>query len=179
MRILAIPGSIRKGSFNAALLDAMSRLPHETTEITLYHRLKDIPIFNPDMSENTLPEPVTELMERVRESDGVIISTPEYAHGIPGVIKNMLDWLVASDVLVLKPVVVTSVSTSSLGGARSHAPLVQVLSAMNANVVVEGSLNVPYASNKFHADGGLTDAFTRKAIHVSLLALEQAIARSG
>lgn len=175
MRLLAIPGSIRKGSFNFALLDAMAKQAHETADIMLYKRLEEIPIFNPDVSDSELPEPVLHLMERIRESNGVIISTPEYAHGIPGVIKNLLDWLVASDVLILKPVVVTSVSTSGLGGARSHAPLVQVLSAMNANVVVEGSLNVPYANNKFDENCRLTDDLTKKAIEVSLLALEHAI----
>lgn len=177
MRLLAIPGSIRKGSYNAALLEAMAKQAPKTTDITLYSRLEEIPIFDPDASDNQLPEPVLEVMEKIRESNGVIISTPEYAHGIPGVIKNLLDWMVASDVLILKPVVVTSVSTSGLGGVRSHAPLVQVLSAMNANVVVEGSLNVPYASNKFDADCQLIDDLTKRAIEVSLLALERAIAK--
>lgn len=178
MRLIAIPGSIREGSYNAALLLAMSKQANEKTEIMLYRQLKDIPIFNPDTMDKQLPESVTDVMREIRESDGVIISTPEYAHGIPGVIKNLLDWLVASDVLVLKPVVVTSVSTSALGGARAHAPLVQVLTAMNAYVVVEGSLTVPYASNKFDVDRRLTDDFTKTAINNSLLALERIIAKS-
>lgn len=138
------------------------------TEIYLYEVLRNIPIFNPDLGESEIPEVVISFLTKVRESDGVIISTPEYAHGIPGALKNALDWMLSSDAIVLKPVVVTSVSTSGLGGMRSHAALVLVLSAMNANVVVEGSINLPYAHHKFNHNNELID-------DVSVMALERAI----
>lgn len=175
MKLLAIPGSVRSGSYNVALLNAMSMLSPNNINISVFDNIKHIPVFDPDTDDNEIPEPVNYLMSKIRVSDGLIISTPEYAHGVPGVLKNALDWLVSSDALVLKPVVVTSVSTSCLGGMRSHSPLVLILSAMNSNVVVEGSLNVPYAQNKFDQDSNLTDDFTKKAIAVSLAALEQAI----
>lgn len=175
MKLLAIPGSVRTGSYNLALLKNMSKLSSKGTDVTVFNRMKDIPIFNPDTNDEEIPEPVDYLISKIRESDGIIISTPEYAHGVPGVLKNALDWLVSSDALVLKPVVVTSVSTSGLGGVRSHSPLVLILSAMNSIVVVEGSINVPYAQKKFDKDLNLTDGFTKKAIGVSLSALEQAI----
>lgn len=175
MNLLAIPGSIRTGSYSVALLRAMSRLAEDGTTVTLYEGLADIPVFNPDTDDNKLPDAVSYLMTEIRNSDGIIVSTPEYAHGIPGALKNALDWLVSSDALVLKPIVVTSISTTSLGGARSHAPLVQVLSAMNSNVAVEGSLNVPFIQKKFDENYELIDEFTQNALRHSLLALERAI----
>ncbi len=178
MKFLAIPGSIRTGSYNVALLQAMSTLSPDGTDITLFDGLKDIPIFDPEVNVTDLPEAVEALQSNIRATDGIIISTPEYAHGITGVLKNLLDWFVSSDTLVLKPVVVTSVSTSGLGGVRAHSPLVMNLTAMNAYVVVEGSMNVPYARQKFDAELNLTDTLTRQAMAVSLAALQQAVRRS-
>lgn len=175
MELLAIPGSIRADSYNLALLQAMSLLAPQGIHINVFEKMKNIPIFDPSIDDENLPEPVVDLVSKLRASDGVIISTPEYAHGIPGVLKNMLDWLVSSDVLIVKPIVVTSVSTSGLGGVRAHSPLVLVLSAMNTHIVIEGSLNVPYANKKFDANNHLQDELTKKAIAVSLSALEQAI----
>lgn len=175
MEILAISGSSRGGSYNSALLSAFAKLAPKHVNITVFDQLKQIPVFEPATSDKNLPESVNYFISRIRESDGIIISTPEYAHGITGVLKNALDWLVASDALVLKPVVVTSVSTSGLGGVRAHSALVLILAAMNVNIVIEGSLNVPYAQRKFDENLTLTDSLTPKAIQVSLLALEQAI----
>lgn len=175
MNLLAISGSVRAGSYNRALLEAMSKLCPEGASITIYDRIKDIPIFNADVDESEIPESVDSLISKMRESDGVIISTPEYAHGVPGALKNALDWLVSSDALILKPVIVTSVSTSALGGIRSLCPLIQILSAMNSNVIVEGAINVPYAMKKFDDNNKLIDELTKKSIEVSLLAMQQAI----
>ncbi len=175
MKLLAIPGSIRKDSYSLALLRALSQLAENDAAVTVYEGLANIPIFNPDIADNIPPDAVLQLMTEIRASDGIVICTPEYAHGIPGGLKNALDWLVSSDALVLKPVVVTSISTSSLGGVRSHAPLVLVLSAMNANVVVEGSLNVPFIQKKFDANYTLIDEFTKTGLGHSLVALRRAI----
>lgn len=175
MEILAISGSVRGDSYNTALLNAASNLSPEHINIPVFSTIQNIPIFYPDTDEESMPESVKILMARIRQADGVIISTPEYAHGITGVLKNALDWMVASDALVLKPVVVASVSTSGLGGVRSHGSLVLILSAMNSNVVVDGSLNVPFAKNKFDKNLNLIDTITVKALNVSLLALERAI----
>lgn len=175
MKILAISGSIRAESYNTALLKAAAKLAKKDLKITLFDELGKLPIFHPDIDESSSPASVNSLRSRIGESDGVIISTPEYAHGITGVLKNALDWLVASGELVLKPVAVTSVSTSSLGGARSHGALVLILSAMNANVVVDASLNVPFAKNKFNDKLALQDTITSEALNVTLLALERAI----
>jgi len=173
MNLLAISGSVRSESYNLALLRAMKELCPKGTFVTIYDQIKELPIFDPDLSDSDIPNSVCSLISMMRESDGVIISTPEYAHGVPGALKNTLDWLVSSDVLILKPIVATSVSTSGLGGVRSHSSLVFILSAMNTNVVVEGSINVPHAKIKFDENLKLTDNLTKKAIEVSFLAMRQ------
>lgn len=175
MNLLAISGSVRSGSYNLALLRAMKEICPKDMSVTVYDQIKEIPIFDPEIDDSNIPDSVCSLISMMRKSDGVIISTPEYAHGVPGALKNTLDWLVSSDALILKPIVVTSVSTSGLGGVRSHSPLVLILSAMNTNVVVEGSMNIPYAQSKFDESMNLTDNLTKKAIETSLLAMRQAI----
>ena len=175
MEILAISGSVREKSYNTALLKAASKLSPENINISVFDTIQNIPIFDPVIEEDLFPKEVNNLLSKIRKSDGVIISTPEYAHGITGVLKNALDWLVSTDALILKPVVVTSVSTSGLGGVRSHSPLVLILSAMNSNVVVDGSLNVPYAKQRFDDDLNLIDSITKEAINSSLMALERTI----
>lgn len=175
MEILAISGSIRTGSFNSALLDAMSILSPGNIKITLFDSIACTPIFNPEIDEDNLPEAVKSLISNIRKADAIIIASPEYAHGITGVLKNMLDWLVASDALVLKPIMVTLVSTSGLGGVRSYSALVQILTAMNSNVVIEGSLCIPFAAGKFDDTLRLTDEITKERIKVSLKALERIV----
>jgi len=175
MKLLAIPGSIRTGSYNVALLRAMSELTSSHTTLTVYDGLKDIPIFNPNSADNAIPVAVADLMLKIRAADGVIISTPEYIYGVSGVLKNVLDWLVSTGVLISKPVVSTSVSTSPLGAVRSHNSLVLILHAMNAAVVVDGSMNVPRVNTKFDEGFNLIDDITKQAIAVSLAALEQAV----
>ncbi len=175
MKLLAIAGSVREESYNRALVRAMQQQCPEGSTMTVYDRIQDIPIFHPDVADDDLPESVQQLGSMIRDADGVIISTPEYAHGIPGALKNMLDWFVSSDALVFKPVVATSVSTSGLGGVRSHSPLVLILFAMNARVVVEGSINVPDAQCKFDDGLNLTDDITKKAIEVMFMAMQAAV----
>ena len=175
MKLLGVSGSVRPKSYNLALLKATEELCPRDASFTIYDQIKQIPSFDPDFNDNELPETVCSLVSMMRESDGLFISTPEYAHGVPGALKNSLDWLVSSDALILKPIIVTSVSTSGLGGVRSHSQLILILSAMNANVVVEGSINVPYAQKKFSDELELTDELTKRAIETSFLAMRQAV----
>lgn len=175
MEILALSGSIRVGSYNTALLAAISKLSLNNISVTLSESIECVPIFNSEIAESDKPEVVKALINKIRKSDGVIISSPEYAHGVTGVLKNVLDWLVSSDAIVLKPVVVASVSTSGLGGVRSYSSLVQILTAMNSNVIIEGSLCVPYASTKFDDALNLIDDLTKKRIGISLLAIQKAV----
>ena len=177
MEILAISGSIRSGSYNTALLRALKTSSPQYINVTIFESVETIPIFDPEIEDKDFPRPVSALIEKIKGADGVMISSPEYAHGPSGIIKNLLDWLVATDAFILKPVVVATVSTSGLGGVRAFSPLVQILSAMNANVLIDGSLCVPYASKRFDDALNLTDDVTQKALEVSMMAFERIIAQ--
>jgi len=96
LRILAIPGSLRAASSNATLLDSAAALTPGNVEVIVYRGLAALPHFNPDLDNDLVSLPVSEFRSQLRISDGILFSTPEYAHGIPGVLKNALDWVVSS-----------------------------------------------------------------------------------
>lgn len=169
MKILAISGSLRAHSYNTALLRQAASINLPEWNITQFDSLATVPLFNPDSENGTVPETVSRLRQAIGSADAVIISTPEYAHGIPGALKNALDWLVSCNEMILKPVAVMSVSTSNLGGYRAHADLIKVLHAMNTNVIIDASLNVPFAKMKFNAQGELVDPESLKALENALL----------
>src|SRR5208282_3255586 len=99
MRVLAISGSLRKGSTNTAALEALARLAPEDVRVLVYQDLAKLPPFNPDddVDGQPAPEPVEALRAIVAASHAIVIAAPDYAHGVPGVFKNALDWLVASE----------------------------------------------------------------------------------
>lgn len=175
MKILAISGSLRKESYNTALLKQVAQQARPRLEVEVFTGLNALPIFDPLAENQKMPSSVQGFITAVNESAGVIISTPEYAHGLPGGLKNALDWVVDSVEAVLKPVAVMSVSTSGLGGIRSYSAVIQVLTAMNWNVVIESSINIPYAKKRFGEHGQLVDELTLDRIDLSLRAFERAI----
>src|ERR1700759_3414819 len=103
MKILAISGSLREGSSNHNILKYLSTLALDAVDYQIYKNLAHIPAFDPGLDNDTPPEPVALLREQLAESNAVIICTPEYAFGVPGQLKNMLDWLVSSSSMVDKP----------------------------------------------------------------------------
>src|SRR6266496_3093591 len=111
-RILAISGSLRRFSSNTTLLEAAARLAPPGVEITLYDGLAELPHFNPDL-EGSEPATVVNFRARIKGSDGVLISSPEYAHGVPGALKNALDWIVGSLEFPGKPVALINISPRS------------------------------------------------------------------
>jgi chromate reductase len=142
MRLLAISGSLRAGSSNTALLQAARLVAPSDVEVVLYEGLADLPAFNPDldaMDGERLPEAVRELRALVGSADGILICSPEYAHGIPGSLKNLLDWLVGSVEFPFKPVALLKANAHSV---HAQAQLVEVLTTMNARVVEEASVTV-------------------------------------
>lgn len=122
MRILAISGSLRIVSSNTALLRATSRLAPKRIEITVYAGRGDLPHFNPDL-EGVEPASVIGFRSQIQASDGLLISSPEYAHGVPGMLKNALDWLVGSGELAGKPVALLNASPRSTYGQAVIADL--------------------------------------------------------
>lgn len=172
MRILGISGSLRAVSSNTALLRAAAALAPAGVEITLYEGLGDLPHFNPDL-EACEPPAVTGLRERVRWADGLWISSPEYAHGVPGVLKNALDWLVGGEEFVDKPVALLNASPRSTHAQESLAEIVRT---MSARLVTEASVAVPLLGRKLAAAGIAADpelaAILRAAIAAFARALE-------
>lgn len=108
MRILSISGSLRAASTNTLLLEAMAELAPSSVTITRCDGLDNLPHFSPERDNNPAPEAVADLRTQLREADAVLICTPEYIHGMPGVLKNMLDWVASSGEFVHNPVGVLS-----------------------------------------------------------------------
>jgi len=175
MRILAISGSLRSGSSNTLLLRAAMKLTPQNVEFTIYEGLGNLPHFSPELDGDDAPEAVEHFRGLLQAADGVIISTPEYAYGMPGSLKNALDWTVASGEFVDKPVATISASPNSLGGERAHASLLLTLGAISARVVEGGKLTVPFVRTKLNSDGEVSDVATIEALEGVLGALLQSI----
>jgi chromate reductase, NAD(P)H dehydrogenase (quinone) len=155
VKIVGISGSLRRESSNAALLRAVARVAPAGVEVTIYEGLGELPHFNPDLDgeDQQPPAAVSDLRALLIGSDGILISSPEYAHGVPGVLKNLLDWLVSTGELVGKPVALLNASPA--GGSYAQASLLETLRTMNWRVVDEGSLVEPFVTRRIA--GELTD----------------------
>ena len=139
----------------------------------------DIPPFNADVLSQGLPSSVAALRERIRCADGLIIATPEYNFSIPGMLKNLLDWLSRGEdqPLAGKPVVILSAATGPLGGARVQYDLRRVLLFVNAMVLVKPEVFIGQAQHKFSAEGECTDALTRQLVSAQMLSFSRWIAQ--
>lgn len=157
MKILTISGSLRATSTNTSLLRAVAELAPSDVTITFYEGIDDLPHFSPERDRENVSEPVTKLRSLLRKADAVMICTPEYIHGMPGALKNMLDWLASSGEFVDKPVSVISASPSDTGGSRAHTSLSYTLSVLTAKLSEQASLIVPFVRTKLDADGRITD----------------------
>jgi len=175
MKIVAISGSLRAASTNTALVRAAAALAPKGMEVTVYDGLGNLPHFSPELDGDNAPAAVQSLRGLTGGADGILICTPEYAFGMPGSLKNALDWLVTSGELWRKPVVALSASPSALGGEKAHAALLLTLSALEADVVADGSLRVPFVTTKVTKSGDVTDPATVLALKASLDALAQAV----
>jgi chromate reductase len=140
MKILAISGSLRAASTNMALLRAARRLAPPGMIVSLYDGLGHLPIFNPDDDIEPGIPAVEDFRRRLRQSDGVLVACPEYAHGVPGGLKNALDWIVASGELVDKPMALFHASARS---DISRQALAEILVTMSARLIREATVTVP------------------------------------
>lgn len=173
-RILGIPGSLRKASFNRGLVRASQELAPDGVEIELYD-LGEIPLYNGDVEAQGVPIPVQAFADAIRAADALLIATPEYNYSIPGVLKNAIDWASRPSVknpLRHKPVALMGASGGMYGTARSQLALRQVLASMiEANTMIKPELLVNQAGQKFDSDGNLTDDETRERLTALLEAL--------
>lgn len=131
MRFLAICGSLRAASTNRALLEAFARHAPEGIVVRICEEIRNLPLFDPDRDGEHRPPAVVELARQVGEADGLIIASPEYAHGIPGPLKNALDWLVSGSEIPNKPVMLVHASMRGLS-VREH--LAEVLGTMSTRL---------------------------------------------
>lgn len=130
MRILAISGSLRASSSNTSLLQAAVVVAPQGIQLHLYSGLADLPHFNPDYDNDAVAISVVQWRMALRAADGIIFSTPEYAHGVPGVLKNALDWVVGSGELADKPVTLFDAPSR---GTYAQASLSETLTVMAAD----------------------------------------------
>jgi len=135
-RILGICGSLRRASFSRATLRGIRNDLPATTTLEIVD--PELPLYNQDQDGTNAPDTVRQLRTAIAESDGAVIVTPEYNHGIPGVLKNALDWAsrpYGKSVLAKKPVLVISVSPAFTGGVRAHAQVNETLLSIPACVL--------------------------------------------
>jgi chromate reductase, NAD(P)H dehydrogenase (quinone) len=173
IRILAISGSLRQISSNTALLNAAIALAPENVEIKLYGGLGDLPPFNPDL-EPTEPPSVTDLKRQIQWSDGLLISSPEYAHGVPGVLKNALDWLVSGEEFVYKPVALWNASPQA---THAQASLTEIITVMSGRLVPEASITVPLPGKNLDAEGIVSHPEISAALRTAIVVFANEIDR--
>jgi len=171
--ILGISGSLRHVSYNSALLKAMGKLAPESIEFVIFEEVADLPLFNPDRSEEDIPV-VGRLNDAVAKADGIVIATPEYAGGISGVMKNTLDWLVGGPDFINIPVALPNTSPRA---SLAQAALRTVLTTMSAVIVEEASINIPLLSTDLDAVGIANNKKLSKIVETSLREFEASIRR--
>lgn len=171
VRILAISGSLRSASLNSALLRAVARLASADVRIELYTELGNLPMFNPDLKITDTPS-VANFYARLLEADGVIIASPEYAHGVTGVMKNALDWMVGSEAFVNKPVALLNASPRA---TIAQAALKETLTVMSAQVVEAASIILPIIGSNLDEFGIVNHPSISTSIREALSAFQAEI----
>jgi chromate reductase len=181
LHVLAICGSLRKGSFNRIVMDALPGLAPVGMTITAAPPIGDLPLYNFDQQQEAgFPGGVTALAEAVRAAHGVIMVTPEYNYSVPGVLKNAIDWVsrVPDQPFQNKPVALQSASGGALGGARAQYHLRQVLVFLDALALNKPEVFVTMAKSKVNEETrSLTDEPTRAMIKAQLAAFAMFIAK--
>ena len=180
IKVLGISGSLRKGSYNTALLRAAQQLVPEGVEIEIFD-LKGIPLYDGDLEADGDPESVVELKDRIRQSDAVLFVTPEYNHGTSGVLKNAIDWASrdrGEGSLWDKPVAMMGAGGMS-GTSRAQLQLQITLAETGAHVMSKPGVLVASAWGKFDSDGRLIDDDTRNIVKAHMDALKAWISRHG
>lgn len=160
-KILAICGSTRSNSTNHRLIKAMSELSKDIFDIHLYDRLMHLRQFNPDDENENVSKEVLSFRHLLSTADGVIICTPEYAHGVPGSLKNAIDWTVGTSGFSQKP---TMLITASTDGKFGHQSLLETLNVIEAKNTQDLQLLISFASTKVNKENKISDITTLNEI---------------
>jgi chromate reductase len=168
---LAISGSLRRQSSNTELLRAAAALAPDGVTVDLYDGLGSLPHFNPDVAPEAV-DAVMELKRRLAAAVGLLISSPEYARGVPGSLKNALDWLVSGAEFVAKPVAILSASNRS---QHAYASLRTTVATMSGDIVEAASITLPLLGRNLDAAGIAADAELARQLREALAAFRDAI----
>jgi chromate reductase len=180
MKVLGISGSLRKASFNTALLRAAKQLAPAGMSIE-EHSLAEIPLYDEDVRRLGYPPAVQALRQAVAAADALLFVTPEYNYSVPGVLKNAIDWVSRppDQPFAGKPVALMSASEGARGGARAQYHLRQICVFVDLHALNKPELFVGRAAEKFNASLELSDEPTRKAVTALLESLARWTARLG
>jgi len=171
--VLGFAGSLRERSYNRALLRAAQALAPEGMAIEIFD-LTGVPLYNADIEALGDPEPVATFKAAIRRADALLIACPEYNHGVPGVLKNAIDWASRpprSAVLDRKPIALIGASPGMTGTARGQSQLRQAFEFTNSYALPQPEMLVARAHEKFDTQGQLTDQETREHLRRLLGAL--------
>jgi NAD(P)H-dependent FMN reductase len=173
-RVLCLSGSLRRRSANTAVLQAAQALAPAGLELVLYQDMAGLPPFNPDEEAFALPAPARALRDAVAQADALLVACPEYAHGVPGAFKNLLDWLVGDELFPGKPVAL--LNTSGRDSHHAQDALAEILATMSARMLGGASLTVPLPGAGCGVGDVLASADRCTELRALLVALEHALA---
>jgi chromate reductase len=166
--VFAISGSLRAGSSNHNILRFLGEVAPPDISYFIYDSLAQIPPFDPGLDNDSPPDAVFELRNFIQNADAIVICTPEYAFGVPGQLKNALDWMVSSGSFSGKP---TALITASTGGENAHEALLKTLGAIDASVTDDTKLLVPFIRSKMDGEGNIIDEETADSLKAVFNAL--------
>lgn len=155
INIVAISGSLKSTSANTNILRNIAKLAPQNVAVNIWEGLDSLPHFNPEIKEAFLS--VVDFRQKLKDADAIIFSTPEYAFGVPGVLKNALDWVVSSGELNGKPVAAISASPLYSGGDKALASLLLTLTALGANMDAGSSISLSNIKSKMTDTGEFSD----------------------
>ena len=180
LNVLALCGSLRKASINAALLRAAARIAAPDVDIEIADWLGRLPLFNPDLEDvvdaGEVPRAVQALRLAVDAADALLIASPEYAHGVSGTIKNALDWLVSFEPFIHKPVAVLNASPRA---HHADGALRETLRTMSAGLVGERSFQVALLGAGLDEDAMAASPAIAAVVAEAVAALRAELARQG
>ena len=164
MKILGIPGSLRRASINRALLVSARALAPAGVELVI-DDLRPIPMYDPDLDDPAALAPVEAFKQRIAEADALLIATPEYNYGIPGVLKNAIDWAsrpYGDSAFTGKPVGIVGASVGAPGTSMAQQHLRNILAYLDAPTLGQPEVFIQFTPERFADDGTVTDPSTRE-----------------
>jgi len=179
IRILGISGSLRKASYNSALLHAAQELAPPDLHLDIAD-ISQIPLYNHDLQAQGFPAAVQQLGEQIRAADGLLFATPEYNYSVSGVLKNTIDWIsrLKEQPFAGKPAAICGASMGALGTARAQYHLRQIGVFVDLRFINKPEVMIGAAHERFDAEGKLTHEATRKFVGDLLVALRDAVRHS-